>query len=297
MDSYAPIVIFAFNRPQALKECIRALLSNPEAAESDLFVFIDGPRPGRGEEGKVDAVKAYAGTICGFRSVEVKAADTNKGLGPSVIDGISAVIERYGRVIVVEDDLVVSRHFLAFINAGLEKYQQEQKVFSICGCSHKVTRPEGYSGDAYFCHRSNSCGWGTWKDRWDSCDWELKDWESVRRKGHAFNRWGGSDCFKLLKDWKEGRNKSWAIRFCYSEFIQGKVSLFPLKTLVINIGFDGEGTNCRKWSRFKYEPDLRDSAYFVFPDTVSVNKSLLRQNLHYHSLILRAYSRIMYMLT
>ena len=293
----APIIVFAFNRPQALQACVGALLSNQEAADSDLIVFIDGPRPGRGDESKVEEVISIADSITGFKSVEVHTSAANKGLGPSVIAGVSAVIERYGRAIVVEDDLVVGPHFLAFMNAGLERYASNNDVFSICGYSNKVTKPQGYVFDAYFCHRSSSWGWATWEDRWESCDWELKDWDAACRNGRAFNRWGGSDCFKMLKDWKEGRNKSWAIRFCYNEFIQGKVSLFPMKSHVTNNGFDGDGTNCKKWSRFKSEPDLRDSADFIFPDTVTVNKSLLRQNLHYHSLILRACSRVMYMLT
>lgn len=45
---YAPIVVFAFNRLDVLKACIDSLLSNSEVSESDLIVYVDGPREGRG---------------------------------------------------------------------------------------------------------------------------------------------------------------------------------------------------------------------------------------------------------
>ena len=52
---YAPIAVFGFNRPDALKNTISSLLRNEEAKDSDLFVFVDGPRGGKvGEVEKVD---------------------------------------------------------------------------------------------------------------------------------------------------------------------------------------------------------------------------------------------------
>lgn len=293
----APIVIFAFNRPDALKACVASLLTNAEAKDSDLIVFVDGPRADHeGEAQIVDAVRSLAGNISGFHSLETHFSKYNMGLGPSVISGVSNVIERYGRVIVIEDDLVLSRNFLAFMNKGLDFYEQREKVFSICGYSNKITPSRDYKFDAYFCPRSSSTGWATWKDRWESCDWELKDWTLVKQNARAFNRWGGSDCFGMLQNWKVGRNQSWAIRFCYNEFIQNKLSVFSVISHVRNIGFDGKGTNSQKWSRFKYEFDESESKEFVWPDNVASDKKIRRQALSYHSILARAYSRLMYLI-
>ena len=291
---YAPIVLFAFNRLEAVKSCVASLLANPEASESDLAVFVDGARVGReGEVQNVEAVCSYVRGITGFRSAEVHASSVNMGLGPSVIAGVSDVINRFGRAIVVEDDLVAAQNFLSFMNQGLDRFETVPEVFSVCGYSNRVHVPDGYGFDAYFCPRSSSWGWATWVDRWNSCDWMLDEWATVKKNACAFNRWGGSDCFSMLNGWKQGRNKSWAIRFCYNQFTRNALSVFPLVSKIENNGFDGDGTNCGKWSRFKSDFDNTGITEFVFPEIISVDPGLRRQSLHYHSLPLRAYSRLM----
>lgn len=294
--SLAPIVIFAFNRPESFKTTIQALKQNREAIYSDLFVFVDGAREGRLQEHKaVEDVKRIANTISGFKSVTLTCADRNKGLGPSIITGVTKVINQYGKVIVLEDDLLVQPNFLTYMNEGLEKLKNNSNVFSICGYTNKIKLPYDYSYNTYYCVRSSSWGWATWKKIWDSVDWELTDWGKIERTKTAFNRWGGSDCFSMLKGWKEGHNKSWAIRFCYSQFLQKKVCLFPVKSLVNNNGFDGNGTNCKKWSRFKFELMSPFVSDFRIPESEQVNKIILKQSLSYHSLLIRIWSKIMYM--
>lgn len=296
MDYYfAPIILFAFNRPAALKNTVQSLLQNEEAKESDLYIFVDGPRPNKlGEEEKVKEVQEYIKNIEGFKSLHYTFSQNNKGLGNSIITGVCQIINQYGKAIVLEDDLIVAKNFLSFMNQGLNQYKKEKKVFSICGYSNKVKVPTGYMYDSYFCTRSNSWGWGTWADRWNSVNWELKDWTRYSKMAKAFNRWGGSDCFKMLSDWKNGRNHSWAIRFCFAQFLQNKISLFPTISKVKNEGFDGEGTNCKKWSRFKYEFDYKGDKSFNFPTQTDVDKHLYKEAMSYHSIAIRVWSKIMY---
>lgn len=212
---------------------ITSLLLNEEAQESDLFVFVDGAREGKvGERELVCSVCRYIENIVGFKSVNYTFSETNKGLGNSVIKGVTEVINRYGKAIVLEDDLILAPNFLFFMNQGLDKYKEEKSVFSICGYSNKVKVPKDYSYDTYFCTRSSSWGWATWADRWNSVDWELENFDKYHILKKEFNRWGGSDCWKMLNDWKCGRNKSWAIRFCFAQFLQKKVSLFPVTSKV-----------------------------------------------------------------
>lgn len=294
---YAPIVIFAFNRLNSLKACVAALQTNIEALDSDLVVWVDGPRRDKnGEKEKVELVRNYVKTISGFRSVTYHFSEENKKLGPSIIDGVTQIVNQYGKVIVVEDDLIASRNFLAYMNFGLNRYEQNQEVWSICGFSCKINVPKGYHADAYFCPRSSSWGWATWKNRWLSCDWELKDWDEVVKNGKAFNRWGGSDCFGMLKGWHEGRNQSWAIRFCYNQFVNNALSLFPVVSKIDNEGFDGSGTNCKQYSRYKFDFDTTGNKDFLLPDSMDVNKMLLRQFLWYYSIPLRAYSKLRYII-
>ena len=293
----APIIVFAFNRPEALKNTIHSLLQNEEAKDSDLYVFVDGARPNKaGEVEKVQAVQDIVKKITGFKSIHYTFSEKNKGLGNSIIQGVTQVINQYGKAIVLEDDLVFATNFLSYMNQGLERYEKEEKFFSICGYSNKVKAPKGYEYDTYFCTRSSSWGWGTWADRWNSVDWELKDWDKYSKMGRAFNKWGGSDCWKMLNDWRHGNNKSWAIRFCFAQFLQDKVSLFPTISKVRNDGFDGEGTNCKKWSRFKYEFDKTSNKQIKFPANTILDKELYKSAMAYHGILIRIYSRIMYLI-
>lgn len=204
--TYAPIVVFGFNRPNALKNTIASLLRNEEAKDSDLFVFVDGPREGKvGEKEKVEEVREYVKSITGFKSLHYTFSEKNKGLADSIIGGVSQVINQYGRVIVLEDDLVLMPNFLNFLNQGLDYYENNQKVMSVCGHSCKVKVPADYPYDAYFFTRSSSWGWATWKDRWNLVDWKLNDWDSVVANRKAFIKSQGSDVFKMLNDWKKAR--------------------------------------------------------------------------------------------
>lgn len=296
--AYAPIVVFGFNRPDALKNTIASLLNNEEAKFSDLFVFVDGPREGKmGEKEKVKEVREYVKSITGFKSLHYTFSEKNKGLADSIIRGVSQVINQYDRVIVLEDDLVLMPNFLNFLNQGLDYYENNQKVMSVCGHSCKVKTPADYPYDAYFFTRSSSWGWATWKDRWNLVDWELNNWDKVVANRKAFVNSEGSDVFKMLNDWKCGRNHSWAIRFCYAQFIQKKLSVIPNKSLVDNEGFGGDGTNCKRYSRFKFELDKREERLiFRLPKKASLHPSLYKQALWYHSIPLRIWSRIMYLI-
>lgn len=297
MENLAPIIVFAFNRSDSLARLIKSLLLNSEAAKSDLFLYVDGPRPGNKKDAKnVKEVRDYASTINGFRSVTLKFSECNKGLGPSLIRGITEIINKYGKAIVIEDDLQVTSNFLFYMNKGLCRYEYVERVFSICGYSNAVHPRKEYNFNTYFCTRSSSWGWATWKDRWNSIDWELNNLDGYHRQAGKFNKWGGSDCWHMLTDWKKGKNSSWAIRFCFAQFLQNKLSLFPIKSLVSYGGNDGRGTNSRKYSRMKFDIDTTQSKVFTYPDQVELNHTLYRQAMHYHSIPLRIWSRIMYIL-
>lgn len=295
MNSLAPIIVFAFNRLDCLKATIKSILLNEEAKDSDLFVFVDGPRKHKvGEEEKVIEVRNFVSSIKGFKSVSPFFSENNNGLGPSIINGVSKVINQYGCAIVLEDDLQLTKTGLSYFNQGLRKYKDNTSVFSICGYSNQLRKPVYYFASTYFCTRSSSWGWATWADRWNTVDWNIEDWEQVKTTRRAFNKWGGSDCWHMLNKWHDGKISSWAIRFCYAQFIQNKVSLFPIKSLIDNNGFDGNGTNCKSWSRFRFELDDSNNKNFSWPETTDINPVLYKEAMMYHSIWIRIYSRIMY---
>ena len=284
------LAIFAYRRPQALQACLASLAACDGAEALDATVFVDGPADAT-EQALVEETACVADAFEGFRSLVVCRAETHLGLGTSVIRGISRVLETHPSVIVLEDDLTVQPGFLRFILDGLIRYAQDHRVFSVCGYTNRIRIPEGYPADAYYCPRSSSWGWATWKDRWESVNWEPTpaEWAKYRR---PFAAWGGSDCPNLLRDWLEGNNESWAIRFCFSQFLQGQLSLFPVMSLVdASAEFDGSGTNCLRYNRFRFDLDDRPGP-FRYPDAVEVVPAIRRSALRYHAVLIRAWTRL-----
>ncbi|TDX01766.1 glycosyltransferase family protein [Dinghuibacter silviterrae] len=281
----APIVLFTYKRPEALARTIEALQRNEGARESVLYVFSDGARAAQ-DAAAVAEVRAYLRGISGFRQIFIKEAPTNKGLAASVIDGVTEVIREHGRVIVLEDDLVTAPNFLAFMNAALDAYAGDPRVFSVSG----YTLPVRAAGDVYFTQRASSWGWATWADRWSSVDWAVEDYAQFSRDALARRRFNriGSDLSDSLRKQMEGRIHSWAIRWVYNQFKQDKLSVFPTLSKVINIGFDGGATHTRRGQagRFSTELDRGGALSWNFTEP-TLDPSTVKQFAAYYSLPVR----------
>ena len=182
----APVVLFAYARPEHTRKTLEALSRNTMAQQSSLIIYVDGLKEGdalelrkRNEEVKrVVREKQWCGNVKIVEQLE------NKGLAKSIRDGVSDVVERFGRVIVMEDDLVTSPAFLAFMNKALRFYESYPAVFSIGGYSYPVQRmsiPDDYEFDTYACLRNCSWGWATWKDRWDKIDWSARSYGLMKK--------------------------------------------------------------------------------------------------------------------
>jgi len=244
-SEYAPIVLFVYNRLEHTKKTIGALRKNHGAENSLLFIYSDGPK--EGSEDSVEAVRNFVKEVDGFRNVNIVFREKNIGLAASVIAGVTEVLSRYEKVIVMEDDLVTSRYFLSYMNAALEKYRDCSKVFAITGYSY-FDKGNKRLPETYFAKIVESWTWATWKDRWKYFDPEATGWKKLmnnsrlRKKFDYDNSFGFSNM--LYCQMKLKNIDSWAIRWAYSVFCQGGLTLYPNKSLCINIGFDGSGVHC-----------------------------------------------------
>src|SRR5574344_19499 len=272
---FAPIVVFAFNRLDSLKSTIDSLSKNYEAKESELFVFDYGSRKNNeGECIKVKEVRDFVKTITGFKKTSYTFSDTNKGLAMSIITGVTDVINKFGRVIVLEDDLYVQQNFLSYMNQMLVKYESNDKIFQITGFGIKVKLPTDYPYDIYFHYRAHSWSWATWKDRWVTVDWDVKTYNTIANSSKLqkyFNR-GGSDLFGMLKHFKKGTLNSWYIRFNYEMFIQDKLCVCPVDSLIRNEGFGKTATHCVGYNRYKINIGDHKKKQFICPPNILVNK-------------------------
>lgn len=298
--SLAPIIVFAFNRPEALKNTIYSLLQNEEVKDSDLYVFVDGARSNKaGEAEKVQAVHDIVKRITGFKSIHYAFNESNKGLANSIIQGTTRIINEYGKVIVVEDDLYVSSSFLRYMNEMLDKYEKDKRIFQVSGYGSKIKRPSDYPYDIYLNERAQSWTWGTWKDRWVTVDWEVKDYKELKSskvKQRKFDK-RGSDLFKMLKGYMEGKNNSWYIRFNYSMYKQGRYSINPIRSLVRNDGFNSEATHCNAYNRYKIDFEEIHSNDFITPSSLEPNETIMKEAVKYWSIPYRVYGKIMTIIT
>lgn len=239
----APIALFAYNRPWHFQKTIEALQGNELALESELFVFSDGQRDGFVDK-NIKKVREYSRAIEGFKNIVIVERGKNFGLSKSIISGVSEIVDKYGKVIVLEDDLVTSPYFLTFMNETLEFYQDKERVISIHGYIYPVNKklPE-----TFFIKGADCWGWATWKRGWDLFE---KDGtillEQLQANGQLKefdfnNTWPYS---QMLKDQIGGKNDSWAIRWYASAFLKNKLTLYPGRSLVVNIGTDGTGIHC-----------------------------------------------------
>lgn len=291
----APIVIFAFNRLESLKATVSSVLLNKEASNSDLYVFVDGARHDIvGEKMKVESVQEYVKTISGFKTIRYYFAEHNKGLANSIIDGTTDIINQYGRIIVLEDDLIVSKSFLRFMNDTLDRYESDDRIMQVSGYGCKLTKIGDYQYDAYINERAHSWSWGTWKDRWDSVDWEVRDYPellSSPKRQREFNK-NGSDLFGMLKNYMEHRNHSWYIRFTYSMHKQHRYSIMPIKSLVKNDGFGVDATHCHSYNRFKVDFEEEHQGIFRLPDYFLPCERIIANSVRYWQLPYRIYGKI-----
>jgi hypothetical protein len=241
----SPVALFVYNRPEHTKRVIRSLAKNAGLGDTKVFVFSDGPRSSA-DVCLVKAVRQQLGELEEIADTTIILNDTNLGLANSVISGVSTVIDKHGKIIVVEDDLELGKDFLQYMNYCLNNYVDEEIIFSVGGYTPNIKIPKSYKHGSFLSYRCCSWGWATWSNRWLKCDWNISDSESFFRNKKdisLFNR-GGDDMTNLLRMQLEGKIDSWAIRWDYAHFRNSSYCIRPTKSLVINFGLDGSGTHC-----------------------------------------------------
>lgn len=243
-NGLAPIVLFVYNRPQHTQKTLEALQKNTLASESELFVYSDAPRNAEAVE-RVRQVRDLLKNLQGFKSVTIVEREKNWGLANSVIDGVTSILQKFPNIIVLEDDLITSENFLEYMNAALAKYNGYRNVFGISGYSHSNDE-EGFP-NTYFLKLTSSWGWATWADKWKTfCrdDLMLKKILQDPALLARFNYDNSFDYATMAQFQLQRKIDSWAIYWYASVFIEDGLILYPCKSLLENIGFDGSGVHC-----------------------------------------------------
>ena len=248
----APIALFVYRRPSHTRQTIEALKANPEASRSPLYIFSDGPRSPE-HASAVEEVRAYIRDIDGFASVTVTEQERNLGLADSIVTGVTQLCEEYGRIIVLEDDLVVAEGFLDYMNRALDRYADDERVMQVGGHSF-LRRPRDTK--AYFMPFVTSLGWGTWARAWANFDRHAHGYQALKEDSslrHQFDVDGSYPYFEILEAQLAGKVDSWAIYWHLNVFMKKGLTLYPPATLIEHTGFGDSGTHNVRDSRL-YRP-------------------------------------------
>lgn len=267
---FSPIVLFVYNRPEHTKKTLEALVKNELSEYSDLYIYADGPKDNATDEqiGKIEETRLICKSIKGFKSICILESEKNKGLAQNIITGVTDIVNKYGRVIVLEDDIITAKYFLTYMNRALEKYENYDKAYAISGWYYPI---ESDKNDAFFLSNFNCWGWATWKSKWSCFKKDATYYKQVftKQQRYKFNLDGVWDYWSQIEDNYEKIINTWFIFWYASAFLYGGLCLYPSRSLVKNDGCDGTGEHCNVSFFDDYCSD--DFEIESFPDECSEN--------------------------
>jgi hypothetical protein len=273
--TFAPIALFVYNRPAHTRQTVEALQKNDLSGDSDFFIFSDAPQSHLQIEA-VSEVREYIRQIDGFKSVTILERETNFGLARSIIEGVTKLCEEYGRVIVLEDDLVISPHLLRFMNDALDMYEAEDQVMHISGATYPI---EAMDDETFFLRVPLCWGWGTWDRAWrhfNKANDVMSKFDYQMRRDFSFN--GSYHSWRQLESNKRGLINTWFVYWYATLFIRGGLALFPGRSLVKNIGMDGSGVHCGVDTVYDVEPSVTAIELVPIPIRESMNAVIRHEN-------------------
>ncbi len=269
MQNLAPIALFVYNRPDHTRRTLKFLRENLLAEESRLFIFSDAAKD-ESQNDKVDKVRQIIKAVEGFKSVQVIERKSNFGLANSIIDGVSMLTEKYGRIIVFEDDLISSPYTLQYFNDALKRYENTDRVMHIGAYMYPLKNR--VLPQTFFYRAASSWGWATWDRAWKyfepDIDKIITSFDSSKR--YQFSIEGTMNFWKQVREFKRGKNNSWAIRWYASIFLNDGLTLNPAASLINNIGHDGTGIHSGKNNI--YDVKVSNRKVTEFPTEIKENR-------------------------
>lgn len=292
----APIVLFAYNRPKHTEAVLLALSKNDLLSESRLIVYLDGPAENATTDDleKINAVREVVFSRKWAKWIEFNKSEQNKGLANSIISGVTEITKRFGKAIILEDDIVVSPGFLQFMNEALDLYELDDHVMSVAAFMYPIMQ---HGLPETFFYSANSCwGWATWEKKWQKFENNAEYLHSrlVDNKVDwtLFNAFQGNAFKEQLENNISGELNTWAVKWHASIILNRGTVLHPRKSLTRNIGFDGSGTHCgldpelanmqvataievKRHNRLRNDPDVQVALREYFGRKYSTRKSKL----------------------
>jgi hypothetical protein len=276
----APIILFVYNRYDTLTRVVKSVQKNKLSKKSELHIFSDGAK-NTFDEIKVLNIRTYIKKIKGFKKISIYESKKNIGLSNSIIGGVTKILKKYKKAIIIEDDILVSKYFLEYMNKGLSIYKNKKNVASIHGYQYPLSFPKNFP-DTFFVRGADCWGWATWERAWKFFEKNpLKLYLKIKKDkqlikefnyGHSYN------FLKMLDNQVKGKINSWAIRWYAATFLKNMYTLYPKKSYVMNIGFDNDGTHSNNF--FHYNSKLINKSKNLQEEQV-IDNPYYRKNIEY----------------
>ena len=247
----APIILFCYNRPFHVEQTLETLSRNELADQSVLYIYCDGPKPGATEEQKqrIADTRAVVRKKQWCKEVHIVEFEKNKGLAGNIVDAVTDIVSKYGKVITLEDDIITSKGFLKFMNEALTIYQKDERVMHISGYMwpHRWPLPSTFFYEVPY----PGGGWATWDRAWRYYSDDTKSlYEYWSTRWKEFNKFGGDYLQRQLERNYEGTMRTWFIKWHAVMLMRDGLTLYPGNSLTNNIGFDSTGENCFSERKF-----------------------------------------------
>ena len=298
MNGYAPIVLFTYCRKRNTQQVIESLLQNVEAKDSDLIIFSDAAKNIKAEF-KVSETRSYLKTLQGFKSITLVEREQNYGLARNIMQGVADVVNKYGKIIVLEDDMTVSKHFLRYMNDGLKIYQECNEVCSLHGYVFPYRKLENLP-ETFFVKGGDCWGWATWKRAWNVFNPNAQElYEEIKKRNliKQFEFDYSYGFYKMLKLQAQGMANSWAICWYASTFLKNMLTLYPNKSLIRMNGLDGEGaTHGEGLDQSRYITDLNQEKIVYFSQDIRENEEARKLFKEFHLQNKALVNRLSYLL-
>ncbi len=267
---FAPVILFVYNRLWHTQQTITALRQNIGAHESELIIFSDGPLDAASAF-EVKAVRQFLRSIHGFKAIHIVEHKRNLGLATNIISGVTEVLSKYGRAIILEDDIITSKYFLTYMNKALDFYEKEKKVWHISGWNYPID-PTGLP-DTFLWRAMNCWGWATWTDRWKYFEKDTAKLTSsfTDKAIYKFNIDGHENFWEQILLNINGKINSWAIFWYATIFMNNGLCLNPSLSYARNIGLDGSGVHCKD-SGYCCNYQLNINGKPAFPAAIKENE-------------------------
>lgn len=275
MTKLAPIGLSVYNRIDKIKITIQSLQNNILAKDSELYIFSDGPK--RGDECKVKYVRNYLHSIKGFKQIRIFERENNDRIYNNR-NGIKYLLDTYGKIIILEEDVESSPGFLTFMNSALEFYEFNEKVFSITGYSPPLNSKKLLMKDFFVLQRFSAWGCAIWKNRYENIHYiseaTYNQFLKNKKAIYNFRYYCGEDVLYLLEDEVKRKIDALDVKAIFSQFNSNQITIYPKNSLTRNIGFDGTGLHCGTTN--KYNVPLSHQTKFTFDKDLSFNKNIIR---------------------